>query len=184
MSRRKSTVHIGRPRDDSPALELERLEQATTLVLQEIDHNLSRANTIINDAVFPVLQKYAAASAHAWAHAGFWKHFLEEAADVEINTLDAALDAPAPPHKPQTRLLHAETPARKLALDASLGPDTPPGSDRGIETSTPQLRRTSLSPRPARRARVEVSPRKRTPGARRLLVLQNFLNLLPTLPEP
>lgn len=187
MSRRKSTVHVGRPRDDSPALELERLEQATTLVLQEIDHNLSRANAIINDAVFPVLQKYAGASAHAWANAGFWKHFLEEAADVEINTLDQPLDhddATIPALQKQLQTLQNPLPQNPLG---PLDPDTPPVSDRGIETSTPQLRRTpSPSPHyvPRRGPRVEVSPRKRTPAARRLLVLQNFLNLLPTLPEP
>lgn len=188
MSRRKSTVHVGRPRDDSPALELERLEQATTLVLQEIDHNLSRANSIISDAIFPVLQKYAGASAHAWANAGFWKHFLEEAADVEINTLDQPLEQPGPdagtggPQKPQKLVLQL---LQKLLDPVGLDPDTPPGSDRGIETSTPQLRRTPSPQRlPRRGPQLAVSPRKRTPAARRLLVLQNFLNLLPTLPEP
>lgn len=90
-SRRKSTITVGRSsrqdeRDDSKnsTLELEKLEQEITLVLQDIDNNLSRSNAIINDKIFPILRKYSQASSSAWKNVNFWKYFLEEAAGVEI----------------------------------------------------------------------------------------------------
>ncbi|KAF8002065.1 hypothetical protein HF325_003030 [Metschnikowia pulcherrima] len=100
-SRRKSTINFSRPlrlereRDDLAALELERLEQETTLVLQDIDHNLSRANGVINDKIFPVLKKYAVATSKVWENVGFWKHFMEEAADVEVRTSNSINESKA-----------------------------------------------------------------------------------------
>ena len=190
MSRRKSTVHVARAREqeDSPALELERLEQASTLLLQEIDHNLSRANAIIGDSIFPVLKKYAAATAQASSHVGFWKHFLEEAADVEISTVEEPLQEPTL-QKQESQSTSRKTDSKKKNDLQPLAASTPPSSDRHIETSTPQLRRTlPSSPQlvAVSGGQVAVSPRKRTPRAAdaRLLVLQNFLNSSPTLPEP
>lgn len=91
-SRRKSTINVGRnygrrdenDEDLAATLELEKLEQETTLALQEIDKNLSRANAIINDRVFPTLKNYARASADVWANVNFWKYFFEESAGVEL----------------------------------------------------------------------------------------------------
>lgn len=181
-TRRKSTVSISRARehvDDSPARELERLEQETTLVLQEIDHNLLRANNVINDKMFPALKKYAAATGDVWTNVGFWKHFFEEAADVEISTFD---EKPPPAHPPVE-----ETPS-------------PQPSSQQLEASTPQLRsRTLAASQPSPQIltmrklalgylKVAVLPRKRTPRRTdehsRLSALPDFLNSSPTLPEP
>lgn len=99
-SRRKSTINVGRnygrrdenDEDLAATLELERLEQETTLALQEIDKNLLRANTIINDRIFPTLKNYARASSDVWANVNFWKYFFEESAGVEL----AAYEESAP----------------------------------------------------------------------------------------
>lgn len=94
-SRRKSTINLRRHTriDDnlgggSSTLELEKLEQEITLVLQQIDTNLSRSNSIINDRLFPILRKYATLTSAAWNNVSFWKYFLEEAAEVEIQDYD------------------------------------------------------------------------------------------------
>ena len=95
-SRRKSTANInagGRLDDnidgESATLELERLEQETTLVLQEIDKNLSKANAVINDKIYPILKKYATSSGNVWNNVNFWKYFLEQAANVELTSYEA-----------------------------------------------------------------------------------------------
>lgn len=95
-SRRKSTANAstgGRLDDnidgESATLELERLEQETTLVLQEIDKNLSKANAVINDKIYPILKKYATSSGNVWNNVNFWKYFLEQAANVELTSYEA-----------------------------------------------------------------------------------------------
>ena len=95
-SRRKSTTNgnAGGRLDDnidgeSATLELERLEQETTLVLQEIDKNLSKANAVINDKIYPILKKYATSSGNVWNNVNFWKYFLEQAANVELTSYEA-----------------------------------------------------------------------------------------------
>lgn len=55
---------------------LEQLDQDTTLVLQDIDKNISRANAIINDKLKPVIQEYGVESWKVWHNSGFWKKFL------------------------------------------------------------------------------------------------------------
>lgn len=191
-TRRKSTVNVPRRArlDESPALELERLEQETTLVLQEIDHNLSHANAVINDRMIPILRRYASATKQVWTNVGFWKRFLEEAADVEISTADDHIEPP----KISKGDLTSPTLAAGIASDvvgansdaklAAGNTPPPPGStstsssDPRIEASTPQLRsrplllssHSDLSPQVVamRKAstgylNVVVSPRKRTP---------------------
>lgn len=74
---------------ESATLELERLEQEITLVLQEIDKNLSKSNAVINDKIFPILKKYAASSSNVWNNVNFWKYFLEQAANVELTSYEA-----------------------------------------------------------------------------------------------
>lgn len=190
-ARRKSTVNVPRRArlDESPALELERLEQETTLVLQEIDQNLSHANAVINDRMIPILRKYALATQQVWTNVGFWKRFLEEAADVEISTADdnieppklkGTLDAP-------TRACGISSESVGTGRESKLAAETtppPPGpistssSDRQFEASTPQLRsrpllhssHSDVSPQVVamRKAstgylKVVVSPRKRMP---------------------
>lgn len=190
-TRRKSTVSVNRntrterPHEESAALELERLEQETTLVLQEIDLNLSQANAIINDKIFPILKKYASATGQVWTNVGFWKHFLEEAADVEISTFEEKI-------MPE-RTIPEKSPN---ALEQEIQPEIETSPEPQIEASTPQLRSRGLLASPQivtmRKSatgylKVAVSPKKRTPrreDARRLSLLQNFLNSLPTLPEP
>lgn len=73
----------------SASLELERLEQETTIVLQEIDKNLSDSNAIINDKIFPVIRKYSKSSESVWQNVGFWKHFFELAANTEIASYES-----------------------------------------------------------------------------------------------
>lgn len=183
MSRRKSTVSLSfasrGEREATSALELERLEQETTLVLQEIDHNLSRANAVINDKMFPILRKYAAATTGVWENAGFWKHFMEEAADVEIKTVDDSIERVNP-----------DTP-KQAEASPKAAEDSPPGK---LEASTPQQPRLLPSGNSAKsgsRGRSSVSPSKSARSdprardeARRLSIRQNFLNSSPTLPEP
>lgn len=95
-SRRKSTINpnLNLKGDEnidgeSATLELERLEQEITLVLQEIDKNLSKSNAVINDKIFPILKKYAASSSNVWNNVNFWKYFLEQAANVELTSYEA-----------------------------------------------------------------------------------------------
>lgn len=95
-SRRKSTINpnLNLKGDDnidgeSATLELERLEQEITLVLQEIDKNLSKSNAVINDKIFPILKKYAGSSSNVWNNVNFWKYFLEQAANVELTSYEA-----------------------------------------------------------------------------------------------
>lgn len=95
-SRRKSTINpnLNFKGDEnidgeSATLELERLEQEITLVLQEIDKNLSKSNAVINDKIFPILKKYAASSSNVWNNVNFWKYFLEQAANVELTSYEA-----------------------------------------------------------------------------------------------
>lgn len=175
MSRRKSTVNISvaRQEDESLALELERLEQETTLVLQEIDHNLSRANAVISEKMVPVLRKYAVASGNVWNHVGFWKDFMEEAADVEIKATSGSA--------PKTKTT-APAPAREATPDS-------PDFVQQIQASTPHAPRMSLSSRGTPRHMGHSGTPKKThkqseDEARRLSILQNFLNSSPTLPEP
>lgn len=209
-TRRKSTVSVprgSRAHEESPALELERLEQEITLVLQEIDHNLSQANAVINDKMVPILRRYAAATSQVWTNVGFWKHFLEEAADVEISTVDdPIMETNQPANVAQTP---PPAPSGNLGVSANAGAMSP-SSEPHIEASTPQLRsrplllssHSELSPQVVAMRKttsgylkVSVSPRKRTPKrtpnqvdsgstAKRLSILQNFLNSSPTLPEP
>lgn len=66
--------------------ELERLEQETTLVLQDIDRNLARANSIINNRILPKVKGYAQECDRVWSNVGFWKHFFERSANVVLDT--------------------------------------------------------------------------------------------------
>lgn len=97
LARRKSTANpsgsqsgLGESNDRlSATLELERLEQETTIVLQEIDKNLSDSNAIINDKIFPVIRQYSKSSESVWNNVGFWKRFFELAANTEIASYES-----------------------------------------------------------------------------------------------
>lgn len=86
-SRRKSTIN---PNEDTAAAreELEKLEQETTLVMQEIDKNISRANAVINDRLIPTIKEYSEESKKVWNNAGFWKFLFEQSANVELNSYE------------------------------------------------------------------------------------------------
>lgn len=195
MSRRKSTISIGRiarpDTEKSAALVLEQLEQETTLVLQEIDRNLSTANAVINDKIFPILKRYSTVTDKVLGAAGFWKTLMEEAADVQFSPCDTNTAG--------------EKEAQNLPPAAATG-DTPQSSLDEIDALTPQLRPRTLVlldrspqvltvPGASRGLTVLMSPRKKTPQRtptatparpddRRSSILQNFLNSSPTLPEP
>lgn len=66
--------------------ELERLEQETTLVLQDIDRNLARANSIITNRILPKVKGYAHECDRVWSNVGFWKHFFEQSANVVLDS--------------------------------------------------------------------------------------------------
>lgn len=89
LTRRKSAHVAGTGSDPAATLELEKLEQEITLTLQEIDKNLSKANAVISEKMFPILAKYAQSSQKVWSNANFWKYFLEQAADVELTSYEA-----------------------------------------------------------------------------------------------
>lgn len=74
--------------DPSATEELERLEQETTLVLQEIDKNISRGNAIINDRLIPLIKEYSNDLKKVWDNAGFWKYFFEQSANVELDSYE------------------------------------------------------------------------------------------------
>ncbi|OBA19920.1 hypothetical protein METBIDRAFT_32943 [Metschnikowia bicuspidata var. bicuspidata NRRL YB-4993] len=210
--RRKSIINLSRSvrheqdRDDSAALELERLEQETTLVLQEIDHNLSRANSVINDKMFPVLKKYSAATGKIWENVGFWKHFMEEAADVEVKTSADMIGSDKGYAKsPEPKTSRAEEDIPKEVVPDPVSDDS--SSSLGqIQASTPQQARSRAlilsshdenTPRIILRRplsafrRLPSSLNKSTPlrgqsetEARRLSLILKHLNSSPTLPEP
>lgn len=200
--RRKSTVvvnHKQRNPDALSHLELERLEQETTLVMQEIDRNLSKANGVITDKIFPMLTRYHKATSDVWKNTSFWKKFVEDASDAQVCAEESNVTRGSLSHDD-----HAEKkdlPSTKATADnqSRILPDnSTETSDLQMEASTPQLKsrhllQLNLSPqRSARRnyPRVSISPKKRSSNkyteaeARRLSMLQNFLNSSPTLPEP
>lgn len=197
-NRRKSVINLNAPRTEntqiSSAAELERLEQETTLVLQEIDHNLSRANAIINDKMFPVLKKYAAATGKMWESVGFWKSFMEEAADIEIEAQNDKLPPQtiAPTQAPQA--LHSPETNHEKVYDH--GGDGSTSRDDEPNTSTPNKKASASTLLPsehlaasagrnANPLRLVVSPRKHTPtrSERRVSILTNFMDSSPPLPE-
>lgn len=208
-SRRKSTINLGRATrkeqdfDGSDALELERLEQKTTLVLQEIDQNLLLANAVINDKMFPVLKKYAASTSKVWENVGFWKHFMEEAADVEVKTSNDMLES-----QKNTRndLLKENVDDGKDAVEKTTPIESEDSNLLGqIQASTPQQPRSRAlllstqsenTPRhtlfrsSSVQLRLPHSLDKTTPmthqsetEARRLSVILRHLNSSPTFPE-
>ncbi|KAI5970087.1 ASK1 [Candida margitis] len=71
---------------------LEQLDQDTTLVLQDIDKNISRANAIINDKLKPVIQDYGVESWKVWHNSGFWKKFFEQSANVVLNSFETPIN--------------------------------------------------------------------------------------------
>ncbi|KAK6454795.1 DASH complex subunit ask1 [Scheffersomyces xylosifermentans] len=89
-SRRKSAMNSTYNEDSNSDAreELERLEQETTLVLQEIDKNISRGNAVINDRLIPIIKDYSIESKKVWNNAGFWKYFFEQSANVELNSYE------------------------------------------------------------------------------------------------
>ncbi|KAI5962130.1 ASK1 [Candida pseudojiufengensis] len=89
-SRRKSTFLSSE--DYNARKVLEQLDQDTTLILQEIDKNISRANAIINDKLKPVLQEYGVESLKVWNNTSFWKKFFEQSANVELNSYETPID--------------------------------------------------------------------------------------------
>ncbi|QEL60016.1 hypothetical protein CJJ09_002105 [Candidozyma auris] len=189
-ARRKSTLHVSSAKRDkatdlSAHVELERLEQETTLVLQEIDRNLSQANAVISDKILPVLTSYHSASSNVWKNVSFWKKFVEDASETRVFPEESNVEGDSAHQGGHTENCNS----RKNSTLTS---------EFQVEASTPQLKsRHSLqsSTSPQRSAsrnypRVSISPRKRGSGvfdsndARRSSVLQNFLNSSPTLPEP
>lgn len=77
-------------RDDSATMaqELEKTEQAITLVLQEIDRNFSVANRLIAEKIIPELLRYGQGTEAVWNRAGFWKEFLESSVDVKLEAYE------------------------------------------------------------------------------------------------
>ncbi|KAG5418885.1 ASK1 [Candida metapsilosis] len=71
---------------------IEQLDQDTTLVLQDIDKNISRANAIINDKLKPVIQDYGVESWKVWHNSGFWKKFFEQSANVVLNSFETPIN--------------------------------------------------------------------------------------------
>ncbi|CAD1811410.1 DASH complex subunit Ask1 family protein [Candida parapsilosis] len=89
-SRRKSGAASSE--DHNARKVLEQLDQDTTLVLQDIDKNISRANAIINDKLKPVIQEYGVESWKVWHNSGFWKKFFEQSANVVLNSFETPIN--------------------------------------------------------------------------------------------
>lgn len=71
---------------------LERIEQETTFVLQEIDRNISKANSILNDRVIPIIKDYSLECKNVWSNSGFWKYFFEQAGNVKLCSYEDSLE--------------------------------------------------------------------------------------------
>ncbi|ODV81690.1 uncharacterized protein CANTADRAFT_24542, partial [Suhomyces tanzawaensis NRRL Y-17324] len=176
-SRRKSTLSTTVSEDTAAAREeLEKLEQETTLVLQEIDKNISRANGIINDRLIPIIKDYSNASKNVWSNAGFWKFFFEQSANVELNSYEDPIsttdvntiansrsnmlfnedededeelhqEAPEDPAHDTPHLDVFKKPTLKPQLEESTPTWSVEQSKKQIQSSTPQLhKRPSLLP--------------------------------------
>ena len=78
--------------EDQKAREiLEQLDQDTTIVLQDIDRKLSRANAILNDLIKPTISEYMKESSKIKQSTGFWKKFFELSANVVLDTYEAPI---------------------------------------------------------------------------------------------
>ncbi|ONH67380.1 DASH complex subunit ask1 [Cyberlindnera fabianii] len=73
------------------AIELERLEQEITLVLQGIDKSFAQSHKIINDKLIPIVKRYHQESKKVWSGVNFWKTFLETSANVELRGYEEAV---------------------------------------------------------------------------------------------
>lgn len=205
-ARRKSTLHVSSAKRDkatdlSAHVELERLEQETTLVLQEIDRNLSQANAVISDKILPVLTSYHSALSNVWKNVSFWKKFVEDASETRVFPEESNVEGDSAHqggHTGKLQLTESSSAKKDVLSELDLQQNSTLTSEFQVEASTPQLKSRHLlqsSTSPQRSAsrnypRVLISPRKRGSGvfdsndARRSSVLQNFLNSSPTLPEP
>lgn len=198
-TRRKSTINLNRtPRAEntsqmSSTVELERLEQETTLVLQEIDYNLSKANAVINDKMFPILKKYAAASSKIWESVGFWKSFMEEAADIELKAqndhLLRKISHVADPQPLNSPTINHEN-EHFQGPNPTLSPLDRPDTSTPNKNTTPHQSegREGSANQKKSHLRLSVSPRKHTHtpvrSNRRRSVLDDFLGLSPLPQRP
>ncbi|KAK0266881.1 DASH complex subunit ask1 [Friedmanniomyces endolithicus] len=87
------------PRNLSLTEELEQLDQAITLTLQEIDSNFSKAHRIVTGSILPIVEQYAKHSSDVWegskanvSLSGYEEAALEE--DVTQTDTTATLDNP------------------------------------------------------------------------------------------
>ncbi|KAI3403193.2 ASK1 [Candida oxycetoniae] len=87
-SRRKS----GMPVEDQKARQiLEQLDQDTTMVLQDIDRNLSRTIAAVNGKLRTAIQGYINESTRVKQSTGFWKKFFESSANVVLDSYEAPI---------------------------------------------------------------------------------------------
>ncbi|KAK0932705.1 DASH complex subunit ask1 [Friedmanniomyces endolithicus] len=78
------------PRNLSLTEELEQLDQAITLTLQEIDSNFSKAHRIVTGSILPIVEQYAKHSSDVWEGSKFWKQFFEASANVSLSGYEEA----------------------------------------------------------------------------------------------
>ncbi|CAH6720644.1 hypothetical protein CLIB1444_04S04720 [[Candida] jaroonii] len=194
----------------SQAMELEKLEQQITLVLQQIDTNLSKSNSFINDKIFPILRSYSNSCDNVWKNVNYWKYFFEQSANIELGTNESEI----PDIKSITEnniLLDTETddldnktkqvkkPLFKGTLDESTPTwSTEPQAIRKLESEnaqpkvdkSPQKEEVTFNKRKSldKYQNFIVSPRKKHSSdferRRRSSIIQDLLNSSPTLPEP
>ncbi|PSK40248.1 DASH complex subunit ask1 [Elsinoe australis] len=169
-------------RNPSLVEELEKLEQSCTLMLQEIDHNFSKAHRIVTSSIIPTVEAYAHHSQNVWEGSKFWKQFFEASANVSLSgyeepAIDESEDHTYTGDSVQDSSLQT-TPTRTLDDDQG---DATPDQDVEDETeaslldspsnatgvmSTLKVARTSNSaarsppPSKARTARLPTRPRQ------------------------
>ncbi|KAK1056543.1 DASH complex subunit ask1 [Friedmanniomyces endolithicus] len=78
------------PRNLSLTEELEQLDQAITLTLQEIDSNFSKAHRIVTGSILTIVEQYAKHSSDVWEGSKFWKQFFEASANVSLSGYEEA----------------------------------------------------------------------------------------------
>ncbi|TKA74638.1 hypothetical protein B0A55_05964 [Friedmanniomyces simplex] len=78
------------PRTLTLTEELEQLDQAITLTLQEIDSNFSKAHRIVTGSILPIVEQYAKHSSDVWEGSKFWKQFFEASANVSLSGYEEA----------------------------------------------------------------------------------------------
>ncbi|KAI7847969.1 DASH complex subunit Ask1-domain-containing protein [Circinella umbellata] len=83
---------MSRRTDEEENVELEKLQQEVTLLLQAIDENFTRCQQIVSQGIIPEVERYATASKRVWEGLKVWVYFFQ---CVDKNVLHHQTNRPA-----------------------------------------------------------------------------------------